>query len=309
MGTLLAGASEKGKLGRYAALLRGAWAARDADLWYVRAHPVAAVLTLIPRRFRPLVVLEVNGATDDLLAVYPSMRRIGSLLRIADRTAMRRAEGIVVVSKGLAGWVQGQAPRTPVTVVDNAADLEIFHPDAKTGLALPHRYVAFCGALAPWQGVDVMVRARQDEAWPEGVELVVAGEGAMSHQIDRGPALWLGVIPLADVAGVLAGALAGLSPNTRTTRAGSAMKLYESIACGTPVVASDAGDQEHIVTKGGLGLTYAANSPRELAKAVATLDASPDLRSRMVQAAVQQRLAHGWSARASRIAEFVESLP
>lgn len=318
-GPLLAGRPDEGtglpaKLLRYLRLqVRARQRLDDVDLLYVRAHPVALPLVLVARHYDVPVVLEVNGTSSDLWRAYPGARVVGRLLGAVDRALLRSAARVVTVSDALARWIASLAPTVSVAVVPNAADPTMFRPGASTGLSLPPRYVAFCGALAGWQGVEVVLAATHATAWPRDVSLVIAGDGPLAGMVDNqarhNPAVhYLGVVPQPEVGGVLAGALAGLSPNTRRRHAGDAVKLYETLACGVPVVGSDVEGQRDIVAGGGLGLIYAAEDPEALAQAVQRLARDEGLRDAITRRAMDSAAAHTWHARAEVIDGLVADL-
>lgn len=300
------------KLLRYAwILLRAYGAMRVADLLYVRSHPVALLLLLRRRHHRPCVVLEVNGTVADLGRLHPATRLVARQLASAERILLRRVDGIVAVSQQLAGWSASVAAGVPVVVVHNAADPMVFHPDAVTGVPLPPRYVAFCGALAPWQGIDVVLSATRSPSWPQEVSVVIAGDGRLAPTVANEACRnllveFIGVVPQSDVAGVLAGSLAGLSPNTRRDHVGDAMKLYEALNSGVPVVASDVDGQREFIAREGVGLVYAADDPHALATVVRQLAEDDDLRERLARRAVAVGCGHTWPKRASQIETFLD---
>lgn len=299
------------KLLRYMRILLRAYRVMGTvEVLYVRSHPVAVLLL---RRRRPRMVLEVNGTVADLGQSHPVTRMVACPLASAERILLRRVDAIVAVSQQLAAWATSVAPQVPVAVVHNAADPMVFHPDARTQIALPPRYVAFCGTLAPWQGIDVVLCATRSPSWPRDVSVVFAGDGAVASTVAdharRNPLVeFVGVVPQSDVAGVLAGSLAGLSPNTRKHHVGNAMKLYESLAAGAPVVASDVDGQREFVISEDVGQVYATYDSDALATTVRKLAEDEDLRSGLARRAVVVGRGHTWPGRAREIDTFLDGL-
>ena len=124
--------------------------------------------------------------------------------------------------------------------------------------------LAFVGALRPWHGVDVAVRAL---ALLPGAVLCVAGDGPVHEQLERlaarlgvaGRVRWLGQVPHGDVPRLLAAADVALAPYPELPGFGfSPLKLYEYLGAGVPVVASDLG-QIRIALDSG---RWALSSPR-----------------------------------------------
>jgi glycosyltransferase involved in cell wall biosynthesis len=67
-------------------------------------------------------------------------------------------------------------------------------------------------------------------------------------------------------------------------------KLFDSMACGVPVVGSDIGEVKEVLAAAGCGLTVDERSPAALCEAIETIALTPGLRDRMAEAAV--RTAH-----------------
>lgn len=139
---------------------------------------------------------------------------------------------------------------------------------------------------------------------------MIAGEGNLATEVraeaERNPAvMYVGVVEQEEVAGLLAGSMAGLSPNTRRSHAGDAVKLYEALACGVPVLASDTGAQGDFVREGDVGLVYDAEDPEALALAVRQLFADGEMRSRFGRNAVRRASENTWHERALRIDSWV----
>jgi glycosyltransferase involved in cell wall biosynthesis len=86
------------------------------------------------------------------------------------------------------------------------------------------------------------------------------------------------------------------------------MKLYEAIACGVPVIASEVPGQVEVIEARGCGLGFPPGQPRHLAQAVAALAETPGLRARLAEAALGTRESDTWDARAGTLIEFVTAV-
>lgn len=294
-----------------AVLLRALRELSRVDVLYVRAHPVALPLMIAARCRRVPTIVEVNGTPADMTDAYPWLRVVAGLVAVADRTLLRLADGITAVSPGLRDWVRAQGAAAPVAVVPNAADSRRFHPAVAPRAGLPRRYVAYCGALAPWQGLDTLVEATTHPRWPRDVRLVVAGAGPLRGQLRAAEAAGapiddIGLLAHDEVAPVMTGALAIVSP--RSHREASPMKLYEALACGVPVVASAVPGQVEVVESRSCGLTFTPGDAAELAAAVAALAEHPDLRTRLAVSARGVGEESSWDARAATLLDFVRTV-
>jgi glycosyltransferase involved in cell wall biosynthesis len=81
-----------------------------------------------------------------------------------------------------------------------------------------------------------------------------------------------------------------LARRTRWFRNITPTKVFDSMVCGVPVVASDIGEVKEILAEAGWGLTVDERSPSSICEAIETISLTPGLRDRMAQDAV--RLAH-----------------
>jgi len=80
------------------------------------------------------------------------------------------------------------------------------------------------------------------------------------------------------------------------------LKLFETLACGIPVIVSDLPGQADLVRAGRCGLVIPGNDPAALARAVAQLAAAPDEAREMGRrGAALVRAEHSWRARAIEI--------
>jgi glycosyltransferase involved in cell wall biosynthesis len=81
-----------------------------------------------------------------------------------------------------------------------------------------------------------------------------------------------------------------LARRTRWFRNITPTKLFDSMACGVPVVASDIGEVKEILEEAQWGLTVDERNPLRICEAIETISLTPGLRDRMARAAM--RLAH-----------------
>lgn len=290
---------------------------RSADVVYIRWHfatfPGAAAAWLLGKR----VVQEVNGNFEDVYAAWPTMRRFKRLLTLVQRLQLRIASGIVVVTPQLASWVHGEGSKARVVVIPNAANATLFNPGASTDIELPRPYVAFVGEFAAWQGVPTMLAAAEHPSWPSGVHLVIVGGGAGEIAAEsaaiRNPRLtYVGRLPYRSVPGVLAGSLAALSPKggggAVLATGVNPLKVYEAMACGTPVIVSAYPGQADLVESTGAGLVVAPEQPGDLAAAVAWLWSHPEERATMgARGRRAVEVGHTWDHRAADTDRFLRA--
>lgn len=292
------------------------WLIPRVDIVYIRAHPLALLAAFGAALFRKPVFHEINGTYRDVYVAYPAATRFRWLLTPMQRWQYRHATGLTAVTAGLAAWAKAESGGRPTEVVPNGANIEIFHPGARAGRALPPRYAIFVGGLTIWHGVDMMRAAVADPSWPDDLPLLVAGDGPMRDAVEQaaretGRIVALGRVPYREVPGVMAGASIGLVPITdpggRSSLAGiSPLKLYELLACGVPVVVTDLPGLSEIVREEDCGLVVPVGDARALAEAVRTLATDPQAAQRMGQRGyVAVHASHSWSERARATRAFL----
>ncbi|HEX9816730.1 MAG TPA: glycosyltransferase family 4 protein, partial [Candidatus Thermoplasmatota archaeon] len=144
-------------------------------------------------------------------------------------------------------------PESRWRVVPNGIDMNRFSPVGRM-IGAKDRLL-FVGRLVPYKGVDVLIRAlaRFHSAPP----LVVAGDGPMRRKLENlahtlgVDARFLGHVPEADLPALYRGARLTILPSVNHQEA-FGIALVESMACGTPVVASDLPGVADTARSGGL---------------------------------------------------------
>jgi len=174
--------------------------------------------------------------------------------------------------------------------------------------------VAFLGRIdEPRKGLAVLL-----EALPELVELVpkvrllVAGPGDVEEVRGaipaslRGHVELLGLVSEGDKPRVYASGDVYCAPNTHGESFG--IVLIESMATGTPVVASDLEAFRRVLEDGRAGVLVPVSDPASLATALADLLADPDRRKRLAEVGRDTVEQYDWTRVAARIVEVYETV-
>lgn len=262
-------------------------------------------------------VLEINALLSEEETAYRSLR----LQRIARRredTVLRSAALRVAVSDELASRVRERCGLR-VDVVPNGVERQLFENlaskrDAREAFGLPPdgRLVGFTGSLRPWHGLDLAIDAL---GHLPGVDLVVAGEGDVRAELEaRAERLhvsdrvhWLGHVPHDRIAAFLASLDVAVAPYPRLEKFSfSPLKLYEYLAAGVPVVASDIGQIPGVIDE--FGVLVPPGDAVALAGAIDDVLARPDEARRAAAAGREWVLArHGWTQRAEEIVQLIDT--
>ena len=180
------------------------------------------------------------------------------------------------------------------------------------------RTVVYAGQLYAWKGVDVLLRAMA--LLPEATLTIIGGHGAadgpdpdLSRCRELAAALdvddrvtFTGFVPHAEVRGRLAGAGVAVVPlpdRLMSRFFTSPLKVFDYMAAGVPVVASDLPALHDVLQDGDNALLVPPDDPQALATAIRRLLVNPGLADRLRRTAFEGIGAFTWDARATRIIE------
>ncbi len=279
---------------------------------YSRDLFVLTVLALLSRRRDRIFIFEVH-----------TLPRSGPSRRL-HLWAARRADAVVAISDHLRDWYHalGFDPAC-LLVARDGVNLATFAalPDraaARSRLGIPGdaRVAAYTGHFYRWKGADTL--AATASLLPAHWEVhVVGGIGDDLHRLEGlagGERLHVrGHLPQRDSALYVAAADVVVLPNSGHSDISvaytSPLKLFEYLASGRPLVASDLPSIREVVEPDEHALLVPADDPAALAAAIVRLGDEPDLAHRLAASAREHASAFAWPVRARRIAEFLAALP
>ncbi len=180
------------------------------------------------------------------------------------------------------------------------------------------RTVVYAGQLYAWKGVDVLLRAMA--LLPEATLTVIGGSGtadghdpdlarcrALAAELQIGDRVaFTGFVPHAEVRGRLAGAGVAVVPlpdRLMSRFFTSPLKVFDYMAAGVPIVASDLPALHDVLQDGENALLVPPDDPGALATAIRRLLVNPGLADRLRRTAFEGVGAFTWDARAARILE------
>ncbi|MES2058728.1 MAG: glycosyltransferase [Pseudomonadota bacterium] len=224
--------------------------------------------------------------------------------------AGRQARGMLAVSQAMkADMIAIGIPAEPIRVHSTGVDLGRFAPRdrgaGKAAFGVTGPLVVSLGALIPRKGHDIVLHA---VASLPGVSLLIAGEGperaALEAEIARAGVSdrvrLLGSVPHADLPALLAAAdVMALASSSE----GLANAWVESLACGTPIVITDAGGASEVVTSPAAGRIVPRDTAA-FATAIADLLAAPAPRDETRSAAAR----FTWEANTAALYEHLSVL-
>jgi glycosyltransferase involved in cell wall biosynthesis len=307
-----------GQLGRYARIIAASLARLPrTDIVYFRSHFAAFPIALAARLLGKAMVQEINGVYADVFVTHPRFAGARRLLSWMQRQQYRWADALVAVTPQLAAWGAEQAGHERSFTIANGANTAIFTPHGPR-TERPRPYALFFGGMTRWHGIDTMLTAVHSPAWPEALDLVLAGpmtDASVGPLLRGAPAnvSWLRAVPQHQLPELIRGAVAALvpisDPQGRSSFGVVPLKLFESLACGTPVIVTDLPGQADLVRAGPYGVVIPVDDGQALADAVRELAADPERARAMGEAGARLIAAeHSWDARAAETARVIEGV-
>ena len=291
---------------------------RDFDLIYERYSLWSYAAVEAAARLGVPCVLEVNAPLVEEQARHRALVDREGALAVA-RRVFSGATAVTCVSDEVAAYVRtlGTAPDR-VHVIPNGVTPARFGGTVRPTLAGPPGSfnVGFVGTLKPWHGVDVLIDAFAElHARVGTARLIIVGDGPVRGALMKsiaargltGSVHWTGAVEPVHVPGLLRSMDVAVAPYPAIPQFYfSPLKLYEYMAAGLAIVASQVGQVGKVLRDGETGLLVPPGDAGALAGALRRLWRDPNLRRELGAAAraAVTRDGHSWDAVARRILEI-----
>jgi glycosyltransferase involved in cell wall biosynthesis len=301
-----------------------------SDVLLTRDLGVASLLLDVPRRLRPPVVYESHGYAPDVAAALPDLVATAThpsarkLQRLARREARvwREADGYVTITAALRAELEARhGARARLAVIPDGVRMDAARVvrEAPETPRVAEPVVAYAGHLYAWKGVDVLLHALAHVAKARG--LIVGGHAkepdlgrlkALATELGIGDRVtFTGMVEPARVARFLRQADVLALPNPASaisTQFTSPLKLFEYMAAGRPIVASDLPSIREVLQHEADALLVTPGDPAAMAAAIERLITNPSLSARLAAAALAAAPAYSWDRRAERLEALLNEL-
>jgi glycosyltransferase involved in cell wall biosynthesis len=257
------------------------------DLIYERDHAfgTGCNLTLF---FNIPVIMEVNGISNET-GRFPEP--VAKIINLVLHNRYSIATHIITVTPKLKEFLQLRynLPSDKVSVVENGANIDLFKPMNKEStlkkldLDPEFKYVCFVGHLAPWQGVEYLIKSSSFilSKCPN-TKFIIVGDGPRLDELKKlvdtlnvsNNYLFTGYVDYETVPVYINASDICVAPFVieRNDRIGlSALKIYEYLACGKPVVASRIKGIEELLSASNGGISVTPEDVCDLGKAIVRL--------------------------------------
>jgi glycosyltransferase involved in cell wall biosynthesis len=323
----------------YLKLLSSFSSNNNINILYSR-NELISFLSLFFKKSSSKLIFEVNGIHEE------EWRNIteGSKVRFSEKIKMlliinignivyKKADGLIVVTEGIKDYlVSRNIDENKIKVVSNGANTDLFKPITDFSILSQFRkeieldddeqVILFVGNLAPWQGVDNLIKAA-----PMVLEkcirtkFMIIGDGIMelpwrnlisdlgleSNFIFTGRVNYESVpyyINISDICACPTNVNSYVS-----SEGGSSLKILEYMACGKPVITGDVKGDADLVVDSNAGLAVVSENHCDLASSLIYLLKNEELRIQMgnnAREAIVEK--YSWLKAAEKIGVFCEHI-
>ena len=299
------------------------------DLLFTRDLGLASIILRMPAALRAPLVYEAHAIAADAAAALPGLvsgatpASPAKLRRLATREerVWRRAQGYVTITEGLRRQLETLfGPREKTAVVPDgfrdtkdAKDAkDTKEQDTKEPKEPRGFTIGYAGHLYPWKGVELVVEAVA--ALPDARGLIVGGhdkEPDLARVKDFAAQLncatritFTGMLPPRAVPAKLAEADVLVLPNPRSAMSNaytSPLKLFEYMASGRPIVASDLPSLREVLRHGANAILVEPGNPQALVAGIEQIKKDAALGERLAAQALRDVGEFTWARRAERL--------
>lgn len=236
-------------------------------------------------------------------------------LRAMEETVFRGAKAIISISNGLKDELEkGFQGLGPIHVIPDGADVNV-QADARDHCS--GKTICYTGHLYPWKGVDTLVQAMPFLS--EATLTIVGGDEADIQRLKRlaeesgclGRITFEGWVAPEKVAGYLQKASVAVIPlgnDLIASRFTSPLKLFEYMAAGIPIVASDLPSIKEILVDDVNAVLVQPEAPDKLAAGIRRVLDDGVLARRIASQALLDVREYSWLKRGEKIGQVCRSV-
>jgi len=280
---------------------------------------------LLAKKNKIPYVLEVNAPILYERGIYHSYFSC-KIEEISEKVLFSRANRIIVVSNVLKNYVMSKnIPSEKVIVVPNGANEKLLNPNI-SGKKIRKKYnlenkriICFSGSLdQEWQGIDEILKsAEMISSIDPTIYFLIIGDLKEQDQTKNSPqnVIFTGAINHSDLPNYLAAADILLAPYKLKEQFkeigfyNSPVKLFEYMAMGKPIIASNIGQISEVIEHGKTGLLIEPGNYQELTSNILTLFENKQLREELgVNAREELVRNYTWKINADKIVNVYKDL-
>jgi len=280
------------------------------DILYTRNVIKGIIGVLIKKLWKSKLVFEVNAISHDeqrLLQNQVSTKEnlLGNskmkIFKYLENFVCKNSDAIITVTQGIKDYlVNCGIDNNKINVIENGANTELFQPINNCNALKKRLHInndesilIFVGNLAPWQGVEYLVCAtpliiKENRK----IKILIVGDGILkkklvflSKELNLEPyIIFTGTVPHEKVPQYINISDLCVAPFLRIRNESmglSPLKIYEYLACGKPVVASNIKGVGNLLKDSNSGIAVIPEDSAKLANSIIKLLKDKKLREKM----------------------------
>ncbi|MBF0338177.1 MAG: glycosyltransferase family 4 protein [Nitrospirae bacterium] len=280
-------------------------------------HPKLAAFLL---RIKSLVRLPVIFEAHEIFHLTTERPKKQHRLKKTESYIYANADGVITISNLLREelLLLFHLHGKPIVTIPNAVKSELLNTAAAVAVgadAVAREGLLYAGGLYPWKGVDVLIKAM---AFIPGEVLTIVGGGDRLDELKQlaadigvaGRIVFTGYVEQSQLAGYLSRARIAIIPNIlhKPSIHSSPLKMFEFMALGLPIVASNIPGITDVLTDKVNVLLFEPGNVMQLATSVRHLIDNPAYAAEI--AAKSKALAgdYTYDKRATQIMDFIASI-
>lgn len=296
------------------------------DFIYERASLFGTAGVALAREWDIPLLVELNAPLVEEQSLYRGAG-LGALAMHAEEHLLTHADAVFTVSDALREHaLSAGADPSRIHVVPNGVDPELFRTAPRDEALRAHFDVGngpvlgFVGGLRPWHGVEILpellARLVPKHA---GLKLVIIGNGQLRGVLEQSfrecgvldRVVFTGNLPHEQIPSALRLFDVAVAPYPALEHPFyfSPLKVFEYMACGVAVVASNCGQIAEVVHDGEMGVLVPPGNIDAMAEACDRLLNDEKLRRRLGEtASALIRSRYTWNANAARVLSVAREL-
>ncbi|WP_052727378.1 glycosyltransferase family 4 protein [Methanosarcina siciliae] len=301
---------------------------KKPDLFYQRFDGTLFISPslIFSKLFKIPLVMEVNGDMIDEISMRSEPQVYLEIIKLCEKNYYSNASRIIVVTEGIKKAIIKNycIPEEKIEVIGNGVNTDIFRPLNNTS-NLKKKYgfdeknvVIFVGILVEWQGLKYLVEAAPAvlEEKPDTVYLII-GDGPLKNEIVQKVKdlkihekfIFTGFVSHEEVPLYINASDVCVVPKIPLKSGYSPLKLYEYMACGKAVIASDVRGFE-ILEQAKAGILVEPQNSQKLSEAILKVLEDEALKREMGKRGYKEALMHhSWKSVAQKTEDlFIDVL-